>query len=91
MSNVRIFVSSSSMGCSVSCSSLPASEGMSVMASSAESGVRVPASVSAIRPSLHGHVPSRARSTSVISMCVSNRLAMACRLSSCLKREKFSR
>lgn len=44
--NVRIFVSSSNIACSESVSILSASEGMSVVASSAESGVSVPANVS---------------------------------------------
>lgn len=41
--NIRILVSSSRMACSVSVSIFSASEGMRVVASSAESGVRVPA------------------------------------------------
>lgn len=41
--DARILVSSSRMACSESVSILSASEGMSVVASSAESGVSVPA------------------------------------------------
>jgi hypothetical protein len=86
-SNVRIFVNSSRMGCSVSLSILPANEGMSVVASSAESGVSVPGLPSVSRACLclpGNQVPSSAFSTVVSSGWVSKRAAMECRLSSCL-------
>jgi hypothetical protein len=86
-SHVRIFVNSSRMGCSVSLSILLASEGISVVASSAVSGVRVPRTPSAspARVCACAHqVPSSAFSTVVSSGCVSKRAAMECKLSSCL-------
>jgi hypothetical protein len=52
-SHVRILVNSSRMGCSVSLSILLASEGISVVASSAVSGVRVPSTVSLSQIYLH--------------------------------------
>lgn len=84
--NVRILVSSSRMACSESVSILSASEGIRVVASSAESGVRVPAT-SQTKGLVGGWgwaVPSRAFSTVVSSGCVSNMALMACRLSSSL-------
>lgn len=83
---VRILVSSSSIAWSESVSILSASEGISVVASSAESGVSVPVvcqtrSLSHLAPH---DVPSSAFSTVVNSGCVSNMALMACRLSSSL-------
>lgn len=85
--DVRILVSSSRMAWSESVSILSASEGIRVVASSAESGVRVPAACQSRGFSLHagaGSIPSRAFSTVVSSGCVSNMALMACRLSSSL-------